>query len=94
LGRSATHYKSQQADILLEVIWLEQEQVPVLLKRTEKGYTVESRVTTLFPLTEQPCGYQRSTEYRFTDFADIGDMESDPVIKAILPKIGVGHAHQ
>lgn len=93
LGRPGIHYTNNNPDSPLEIIWLEQEQLPAMIKRTEHGHTLITRMTALYPLAQSPWPYQRSDDYRYTDFADIGDKENDPFIKSILPKIKRGHSH-
>ena len=92
-GRSAIHYQSIDPDNPMEIIWLEHDQLPVLIKRQEYGHTVITRLTAIYPLARSPWPYQRSGDYRYTDFSDIGDKENDPFIKSILPKIKGGHNH-
>ncbi|MDD5579167.1 MAG: hypothetical protein PHY16_07815 [Methylobacter sp.] len=64
-----------------------------MIKRTEHGHTIITRITALYPAVQSPWPYQRSGDYRSTDFADIGDKENDPFIKSILHKIKGGHNH-
>ncbi|MDP3330596.1 MAG: hypothetical protein Q8Q40_11255 [Methylococcaceae bacterium] len=89
LGRPASHYQSNT----LEVTWLDREQLPALIKRNDHGHTITTRVIGIYPLAESPWSYQRSTNYRYTDFADIGDKESDPFIQSIQHKIKGAHNH-
>jgi len=89
-GRSAVHYQSNHADQPLEVLWLDYEQIPALIKRTENSKSITTRITALYPLAQSPWPYQRSGDYHHTDFADLGDKESDPFIQSILYKIKEG----
>ncbi|MDO9162323.1 MAG: hypothetical protein Q8N35_12355 [Methylococcaceae bacterium] len=93
LGRPASHYQSNNADAPIEITWLDREQLPALIKRNDKGHTISTRIIGIYPLAESPGPYQRSTNYRYTDFADIGDKESDPFIQSIQHKIKGGHNH-
>jgi len=93
LGRPAIHYQSNDPDNPLEITWLEHEQLPAMIKHTEHGHTIITRITAIYPLAQSPWPYQRSGDYRYTDFADIGDKENDPFIKSILHKIKGGHSH-
>jgi len=93
LGRPAIHYQSNDPDNPLEITWLEQEQLPAMIKRTEHGHTIITRLTGIYPLAQSPWPYQRSDNYRYTDFSDIGDKENDPFIKSIQHKIKGGHSH-
>jgi len=93
LDRPASHYQSNNEGIPLEVIWLDREQLPALIKRNDHGHTITTRVIGIYPLAASPWPYQRSTNYRYTDFADIGDKESDPFIQSIQHKIKGAHNH-
>ncbi len=94
MDRSGIHYKSNDPNQSLEVIWLEHEQLPALIKRIERGHTLITRITSIYSLLQSPWPYQHSTDYRHTDFSDIGDKENDPFIKSILHKLKGGHGHQ
>lgn len=93
LGHPAIQYRSNDPDNPLEITWLEHEQLPAMIKRKEHGHIVITRLTAIYPLAQSPWTYQRSSDYRYTDFADIGDKENDPFIKSILHKIRGGHSH-
>ncbi|PPD33496.1 MAG: hypothetical protein CTY18_09605 [Methylomonas sp.] len=93
LGRQAMHYQSKIPESPLEITWLEHEQLPAMIKRTEHGHIIITRLTAIYPLQQSPWPYQRSGNYRYTDFADIGDKENDPFIQSIQHKISGGHSH-
>lgn len=93
LGRPAILYQSKNPENPLEITWLEREQLPAMIKRTEHGDTIITRLTSVYPLKQSPWPYQRAANYRYTDFADIGDKENDPFIKSIQHKIKGGHSH-
>lgn len=93
LDRPASHYQSNNEGIPLEVTWLDREQLPGLIKRNDHGHTITTRVIGIYPLAKSPWPYQRSTNYRYTDFADIGDKESDLFIQSIQHKIKGAHNH-
>jgi len=93
LGRPASHYQSNNGNIPLEVSWFDREQLPALIKRSDHGHTISTRVIGIYPLAKSPWPYQRSINYRYTDFADIGDKEGDPFIQSIQHKIKGGHNH-
>ncbi|WKJ89500.1 hypothetical protein QZJ86_15950 [Methylomonas montana] len=94
LGRPALLYKSRSPDDVMEVSWLAREQLPALIKRSEHGHTLTTRIVALYPLAQSPWPYRRSGDYAYTDFADIGDKENDAFIKSILPKIKGGQSHR
>lgn len=93
LGRPAIHYQSSNPDAPLEITWFDHEQLPALIKRNDHGHTITTRVIGIYPLAESPWPYNRAANYRYTDFADIGDKESDPFIQLIQHKIKGGHSH-
>lgn len=93
LGRTAIHYHSTDPNQDLEVLWLEQEQLPALLKYNDHGHTFVTRLTALYPLAQSPWTYQRASSYRSTDFSDLGDKENDPFVKSIQHKIKGAHNH-
>lgn len=93
LGKPAWHYQSHDPEQSLAVAWMPNEQLPGLIKHTEQGNTVVTKIIALYPLAQSPWPYQRSGNYRYTDFADLGDKENDPFIKSIQHKIKAGHSH-
>ncbi len=93
MGHAALRYQNRDSDQPLEVIWLEHEQLPALIKHSEHGHTIVTRIQALYPLAQSPWPYQHVANYNITDFADIGDKENDPVIKSILPKLKGSHRH-
>lgn len=93
LGHSAIHYQSTDPEKPFELLWLEQEQLPALIKFTEHGHTVSTELTALYPLAQSPWPYQRAAAYKSTDFSDLGDKENDPFVKSIQHKLKGGHGH-
>jgi hypothetical protein len=93
LGRPAVHYKNSDLDQPVEIIWLEQEQLPALIQRTEQGRTFISRIIAISALHQAPWLPPDSSDYRLTDFADLGDKENDVFINQILPKLKGSHSH-
>lgn len=93
LGRTAIHYQSNDPAKPIEVLWLVQEQLPAMIKYTDNGHIVTTRLTAIYPLAQSPWPYQRAADYRSTDFADLGDKEGDPFIKSIQHKLKGGHNH-
>lgn len=93
LGRPATHYKNSDPNKTIEIVWLEQEQLPALIRRKEHGHTIVSRITTIHALHQSPWALPDAADYSVTDFADLGDKENDAVIRQILPKLKAVHSH-
>jgi len=86
LGHVARHYQRNDPEKPLEITWLEDEQIPAMIKRTEQGHTLITRMTAVYSLTQASWPYNRATEYRHTDFADLGDKENDPIIQSVAQK--------
>ena len=93
LGRPAVHYKNSDLTKPIEIIWLEQEQLPALIQRTARGHTFISRIIAIHSLPQAPWLPPDSSNYRVTDFADLGDKENDVFINQILPKLKGSHSH-
>lgn len=92
LEKSALHYQSTIDAMPFEVIWLEREQLPGLIRRQENGHTLVTRIIAVYPLTQAPWSAPATDDYHHTDFSDLGDKENDPFIHSILPKLK-GHQH-
>ena len=93
LGRPAVHYNNNDLNKSVEILWLEQEQLPALIQRTEQGHTFISRIIAIQALHQSTWTPPHSSDYRLTDFADLGDKENDVFIKQILPKLKGSHGH-
>lgn len=93
LGRSATHYVSQDLTQVSEILWLEQDQIPAMMRQQSDDHLITTRLVAIYPLTQSPWLRPDSHSYRITDFADLGDNENDTFIQSILPKLKGGHSH-
>jgi hypothetical protein len=80
---------SEALDTNSEIIWLSESQIPGLIQRYENGHSITTKMVNL--KADAPL---KTSDYRHIDFADIGDKESDPFIKSILPKLRGGHQHE
>jgi hypothetical protein len=80
---------SEALDTNSEIIWLSESQIPGLIQRYENRHSITTKMVNL--KADAPL---KTSDYRHIDFADIGDKESDPFIKSILPKLRGGHQHE
>ncbi len=92
-GRCAHFYKGQIKGIEYEMWWLEREQMPAMIRQVYPDRTVTLTLKEIYPIHESPWPYGRHRDYRHIDYADIGDRESDPVLKRLLHKNNHVHAH-
>lgn len=91
LDLEARRYQSQ--DQTVRVLWLPEQQLPALIETRKPGLRTVTRIQSIFSLSHSPWPYQRSSSYGVTDFADIGDKESDAFIQSILPRLKGGQLH-
>jgi hypothetical protein len=91
LGRRAARYEGEHAGAQMIVLWLEAEQLPALVKETRGEHVSTVTLKELHDLDAAPWPHGLGKGYEVIDFADLGDKESDPVLKQILKR--VGHAH-
>lgn len=93
LGRNSSIYKGQMKGIEYEMWWLEREQMPAMVRQVYSDRVVTLTLKEIYPIHESPWPYGRHKDYRYIDYADIGDKESDPVLKRLLHKDNHVHAH-
>lgn len=95
-GQSAIRYIGNVGGQKVEVLWLEQAQIPARLQMSGKGQQMTMVLKDLY--TQSPAGWPRVDEdkiaaYGLIDAADFGDMESDPFVARLMQQEGHGHAH-
>lgn len=83
LEKKATVYRGPMAGALIEVWWLPQEDIPALIRKEYPDRTVTLRLMELYPLAQAPWPSADLSRYRFMDFADLGDHESDPFVQQL-----------
>lgn len=91
-GEKALRYKGELDGAVWEVLWLSHRDVPALIKRTDSKGEMKTELVTV-PGTD-PTIAPALSEFRRIDYADLGDMESDPLVHR-LTHSGVvrGHHH-
>ena len=92
-NQKAIHYKTNLPNIVFEVTWLPQMQVPAMIKREENGQTITTKIVSLEPAEKSMLSNPAASAYDHTVFADIGDKESDPFIKSVMHKLKGSHDH-
>lgn len=94
LDLDAQRYRGQLHGQALKVVWLPTQQLPALIETKQPGQRIVTRIQAIFTLAHSPWPYRRANDYGVIDFADIGDKESDPFIKSILPRLKGSHLHR
>ena len=92
-NQKATIYKTNLPNIVFEVIWLPQMQVPAMIKREVNGQTITTKIVSLEPAVKSMLSNPEASAYDHGVFADIGDMESVPFIKSVMHKLKGSHDH-
>jgi hypothetical protein len=95
-GQRAVRYTGKVGGQKIDVLWLEQAQLPARLQMSGKGQQMTMVLKDLY--AQSPAGWPRIDEtkiaaYGLIDAADFGDMESDPFVARLMQQEGHGHAH-
>lgn len=89
-GYKAERFRGKVGEISWEVWWIPELRLPGKIVQT-KGKT---RTETSLKVAEQGSLPQSANDFRRIDYADLGDLESDPLVQAILrDSHGHGHHH-
>jgi hypothetical protein len=94
MSRSAERYRGEIDGVTIEVLWLTQERLPALVIRTTANRVNIVKLAEIWPLDKAPwdrLSQAKLEQYQHLDFADLGDMESDPFVKWA---IGGAHGNQ
>jgi hypothetical protein len=83
LGRSAQHYQGRVDDTEFEVLWLEDEQIPALVRQRYAQREVVLRLREIYPLQQAPWPRAKTKGYQRIDYAHLGDKSSDPWVRRI-----------
>jgi len=76
------------------VLWSDREQLAYQLRvESERGISTTTLVER-HPLDKQPWERLRKRGYNSIDFADLGDSETNPVIRRIMNRLGVSCSHK
>ena len=93
LNQKAIHYKTNLPNTVFEISWLPQMQIPAMIKREENGQTITTKIVSLEPTEKSMLSNPEASAYYHTVFADLGDKESDPFIKSVMPKLKGSHEY-
>lgn len=84
-------------DTEFEVLWLEDEQIPALVRQRYAKREVVLRLREIYPLQQAPWPRAKTRGYQRIDYADLGDKSSDPWVRRIqqgdLPTSWLLHHH-
>jgi hypothetical protein len=94
LGRGASRYQGQVNGVDIEVLWLEQERLPALVRQSYSDRVVTLQLKAVWPATEAPWSPTVLRDYDRMDYADIGDNEADKLVQGILHEGGSHQGHQ
>lgn len=94
LGRTAQIYQRQSAAGLEVIWWLPAEQVAALIRRELPDRTVTTQLQEIYPVGQPPWTPGSTAGFRTIDYADLGDMESDPFVQKITRQLGHAHEHE
>lgn len=83
-GRQVLRNVGQMDGEIWEVLWLAQEQIPLRVRRESKMYTEVMQLKEVYPLAQAPWARNETAGYEVIDYADLGDKESDPFVRALL----------
>ena len=93
LGRRAQQYQRTSASGLEEIWWLPSEQIAALIRRELPDRVVTTQLKELHPVDQSPWASSSTAGFRTIDYADLGDMESDPFVQKITRQLGHSHDH-
>lgn len=93
LGRPARRYTGMVDGVALEVLWLEEEQIPAQVREIFKDQERLLLLKEIYPLNRSPWPYGQTADYEPTDYADIGDQEADPFLQYLLNAERPTHRH-
>lgn len=84
LGRQAQRFIGRVGDEDIEILWLEDNALPALIRQVGPAGERRLRLLHLDSLAAGSEGRQETAGYERIDFADMGDNESDPFVKRLL----------
>jgi hypothetical protein len=70
-----------------------EQMLPVRIERRRDGLIERTELVALHALSAAPWQPTPTDAYPFIDYADLGDMESDPFVQKVHRLLGHGHAH-
>lgn len=92
LGREAQRYQGQVDGVDMEVWWLADLALPALVRRVYGDREVSIHLLSLRVAGAGASVFADTANYDHLDYADLGDMESDPFVQQLQLAEG-GHRH-
>jgi hypothetical protein len=83
LARPAQRYRGRINDTEIEVLWLEGDQIPALVREKSPKREVVLRLRDIYPLPTAPWPRVKTDGYQRIDYADLGDRHNDPWVRRI-----------
>lgn len=80
LGRQAQRYQGKLNDVTLEVWWLEDEQIPALLRQVYTDGEVTLRLKALYPLDQSPWLRSQTEHYAKLDFIELDEKDPEQLV--------------
>jgi hypothetical protein len=93
LERQAQRYQGQVNGVTFEVLWFDTEQIPALIRQIYPDCEEIVHLTAIPPLPSASWPRRATSDYRHLDYADLGDMASDPFVRRLLRGMQHSHAH-
>lgn len=83
LGYQATQYKGQLNGTDFEVSWIDELQIPALIRQINRDVTYSVHLLEVYPQATSPWKKLDTEGFLAIDYADLGDNESDPLWAAL-----------
>jgi hypothetical protein len=83
LGRHVRRYQGQVDGVTFEVLWLEAEQLPALVRQVYADREAVLRLKAIYAAHQAPWSRAQTKGYQRLDAADLGDMYADPFVRRV-----------
>lgn len=93
LGYSATLYKGQVNGIDIEITWLNDVNLPAVIRQVSRAGETSVHLKTLDEKNKDNWPVVDTSDYLAIDYADLGDNEADPVWSKLALDQHHGHKH-
>lgn len=90
IGRVGTFYTGKIDGADWQVIWFADLSLAAKVTRRDKKVLMTTEIKKLFVSESSEQDFR---EYRRVDYADLGDLESDPMIQNLIKSVGGTHRH-
>jgi hypothetical protein len=90
IGRAGTLYKGKIDGAEWQVVWFGHLNLAGKVSRRDKNGSMRTVIKKLLVGEGSDLNLR---EYRRVDYADLGDLESDPAIQRLARSLGAGHDH-